>query len=431
MRRLAIPGGWYAEALTTGEYVSVVRGSHIETHLGRIALPAPNTEPLYVRASAIGGFRFAGQASVATGTLEWVQGQGWRHDLATNWGVSGAIYDATGTLRISHDPAVGSQGWRYVEDGSGRLVSGDATYADLARRICEWTTHGDLTIGQDADHDRCLVLRGSERRVLDEGGECRFVRFNRTGTKIAVAIAKFRAQQSVLIWMDIADLAALPTITIGTPAPPPHPPPTEPDVTEEQVKKIVDAALKPLVARLAALEHAVAPVPQPNPPVPQPNPNPEPTPPPEPSPAGDFPEALVVLADAKDIREWPATSEVTEAFVDNNKGVVIKHTKAGEWPVLTGEGGGGEGNPWVIAIVRGQWYTATYEWLRPGQTAKLGGKIETIGAHTKKDPLDTWVPVTGERIGLFVSTFARDRRRSFPERAIKGERSNVAWVKWP
>jgi hypothetical protein len=222
-------------------------------------------------------------------------------------------------------------------------------------------------------------------------------------------------------------------LTTPGPAPTPRPPspPQETDVTEEQVKKIVADALKPLEARLTALEHAAAPVPQPNPPAPQPNLTPELASTPEPSLSGDLPEAVVVLADARDIREWPVTSEVTEAFIDRNKGVVIKHTKAGKWPVLTDEGGGGEGNPWVIANVDGQWYTATYEWLRPGQTAKLGGKIETIGAHTKKDPLDTWVPATGERIGLFVSTFARDRRRSFPERAIKGERSNVAWVKWP
>ena len=83
------------------------------------------------------------------------------------------------------------------------------------------------------------------------------------------------------------------------------------------------------------------------------------------------------------------------------------------------------GNPWIFAKVGGQWYGATFEWLRPGQTCKSISATD-LGPHIKKSPLDNWVPKSGETVGLMVSTPARVG----PEGPIN-ERSNVVLTTWP
>jgi hypothetical protein len=123
-----------------------------------------------------------------------------------------------------------------------------------------------------------------------------------------------------------------------------------------------------------------------------------------------------------DVSGWRVTSQITDITIDRDT-ICIYHTKAGRWP----ERGGGEGNPWVFGNVGGRWYAATYEWLRPGQTCK---HIERsgewgIGPHTKAEPLESWAPKKGERVGLMVSAFARDSTRTV------SERSNIVMVTWP
>jgi hypothetical protein len=182
-------------------------------------------------------------------------------------------------------------------------------------------------------------------------------------------------------------------------------------MTDAEIRQYVTDALIPLYQRLEKLEH-------PNQGPPLPVPTPQPTPPP-PVPFRDFPAGTTFLH--ADVSGWAVTSTVTRAFVDAKKGLVCEHTKAGKWPPL----GEGEGNAWIVAQVDGRWYAATYEWLHPGQTAKLGGKIQDVGPNTKKEPLRSWHPKPGEKVGLFMSTFARDARRT------TNERSNIAWVTWP
>jgi hypothetical protein len=124
---------------------------------------------------------------------------------------------------------------------------------------------------------------------------------------------------------------------------------------------------------------------------------------------------------------WPATSKITDVSISPTE-ICIEHTMSGRWPTFRGDGGViAEGNPWVFANVGGRWYAATYEFLRSGQTCK---HIERrgewgIGAHTKKDPLESWVPRKGERVGFMVSTPARDSTRT------SNERSNIVMVTWP
>lgn len=116
---------------------------------------------------------------------------------------------------------------------------------------------------------------------------------------------------------------------------------------------------------------------------------------------------------------WRVTSTITGVRIDDPP-VCISHTKSGRWPVKNGV----EGNPWVFAKVNGRWYAATYEWLRPGQTCK-GVSSRDIGAHTKKSPLTSWRPRSGELVGFMVSAHAR-----FGQESV-AERSNIVMVRWP
>jgi hypothetical protein len=135
------------------------------------------------------------------------------------------------------------------------------------------------------------------------------------------------------------------------------------------------------------------------------------------------------------IADWKRTSVITKATFGHDRGITLEHSMAGKWPLV----GEAEGNPWVIAFVNGKWWAATYEWLTKGQVSKLGGKerdeetkqetgrwkIDTIGPHTKKEPLRTWFPKPGELVGFCVSTLARDSRRS-----PSNERTGIVWAKW-
>lgn len=128
-----------------------------------------------------------------------------------------------------------------------------------------------------------------------------------------------------------------------------------------------------------------------------------------------------------DVSDWPVTSKIMDIRITSDE-ICIEHTKSGRWPTYEGDGGViAEGNPWVFGNVGGKWYAATYEFLRTGQTCK---HIERrgewgLGAHTKREPLESWAPRKGERVGFMVSTPARDSTRT------SNERSNIVMVEWP
>jgi hypothetical protein len=221
-----IVGGSYGEALPSGAYGVLVPRSHIATHLGPVALPreevaAGGSGPLYLRVTDVGGWQMAGQSHMLTG-LSWHYHDGAWHQIPNGaHGVSGLIFDRTGALRFA-TPAVGSQGFRYVDE-QNHLVTGDATYHDPAWRIWEWTTHGDITVGQGASH--CLLLRGRQRKILSPG-EARFVRFNRAGDVCAVTVVQLASHRTLLFRFTTAEIDVLPDDV-------PVPPPVEPPVPEE------------------------------------------------------------------------------------------------------------------------------------------------------------------------------------------------------
>ncbi len=132
-----------------------------------------------------------------------------------------------------------------------------------------------------------------------------------------------------------------------------------------------------------------------------------------------------------DVSDWPETSTITGVEIDDDTSgrICIEHTKRRDWPGVRGVVSVVvAGNPWVFAQVDGQWYAATYEWLRPRQECKLVGKTPSreLGPHIKRPPLDRWVPQPGERVGFMVSTPARTGPRGPLQ-----ERSNIEFVVWP
>ena len=139
----------------------------------------------------------------------------------------------------------------------------------------------------------------------------------------------------------------------------------------------------------------------------------------------------LVWLHAPDAAEWPVTSTISAVTFRLTDGHVTQicfpHSKAGKWP----RSGAGEGNVWVVAEVDGTWYAATWDYIRPGQVCKNASGFEWddrrhgIGPHTKRPPLDRWVPRSGEQVGFMVSGFARTSQRTIRER------SNIFMTEWP
>lgn len=123
------------------------------------------------------------------------------------------------------------------------------------------------------------------------------------------------------------------------------------------------------------------------------------------------------------VANWPVTSKITDVEIGASS-ITIEHSKAGDWPTFNYNGVEIEGNPWVFVNRGGQWYGATYDWLRPGQTEKAVTG-DDIGENIKAEPLASWTPKAGELVGFMVSTPARDGNRT------SNERSNVVMTRWP
>ena len=128
-----------------------------------------------------------------------------------------------------------------------------------------------------------------------------------------------------------------------------------------------------------------------------------------------------------DIRQWRITSKITNVKLKPDMGIGIYHTGAGMWPEYIDGGVRGEGNVWIFAKIDGQWHGATCEWLRIGQQYKPVLGRENIGAHTKAEPLKSWVPAHGETVGICMSTPGRS---PINDLRTSNERSNIVLVRW-
>jgi uncharacterized coiled-coil protein SlyX len=227
--RIEFPGGRECELQPNGAYVALIWDSHFDTSFGRVTLPNQNV--VYHRLNAA-GTAFAGQGHSDGHAWEFKNGV-WSIVDQLALGVSPVIYDGLDTLRVSHGE-VGSQGFRYVDQTTGRIFTGDETYADLTNKLWESTTLGDVQCGQGGDEEglQCIV-RG--KRVLVEPGVNRFVRFNRQGDNLAICSAKLAEGKAVGHRLTVAELFAKPTYEVpGTVVVPPPPPPPPPPPVQHQ-----------------------------------------------------------------------------------------------------------------------------------------------------------------------------------------------------
>lgn len=123
------------------------------------------------------------------------------------------------------------------------------------------------------------------------------------------------------------------------------------------------------------------------------------------------------------VAAWPATATLRASVSSTT--ITLDYDKANVWRAVSGV----NANPWVfVKWSDGNWYAATWEYLRRGQTSKpmcVLGKCGGHGDHIKQPPLSSWRPRSGERIGLMVSGLARGQLRNHQER------SNVVMVTWP
>lgn len=218
----------YCDGTLDGHFVRLVPDSHIEHNGQRVELPQ-GQNLLYIRIRE-DGQAFAGQGGKDDLCWEW-NGQWTSHGPTV--GVNPVIYRNIHPYLIIVRPGLnsttGSQGWRYIDD-NGSPVSADSTYASPAMHLWEYTTRGDITIGQGGDEEGLQALvRG--RRVLLATGVARFIRFYRRGDRLAVFCVLNWTAPHVLV-LSVADLDALPTYDPKPkPQPPaPQPPPQEPPV---------------------------------------------------------------------------------------------------------------------------------------------------------------------------------------------------------
>lgn len=236
MKRVALAGASYAFCLPDGGWGASSLDSHVGSSEGRVELPGENVLAL-VGTRHRGRLLMAGQGHDSGGC--WLWDGAWKTlgptfgvspcafgDGLLCWAVSGTAYRRlnldTGEV-TEHALAIGSQGLRYV-DASNTPIPGDQTYRD--GELFEWTRRGNVVCGQG--HDGGAVING---RVLDPGDR-RFIRFERAGDDLAVAMVDLPGRSAILIWLHTSEIAGLPLSAAlpnpGPILPIPGIPPTEP-----------------------------------------------------------------------------------------------------------------------------------------------------------------------------------------------------------
>ena len=125
-----------------------------------------------------------------------------------------------------------------------------------------------------------------------------------------------------------------------------------------------------------------------------------------------------------DVSGWPETATLSDVYISGSH-IHLPYDKAGEWPISQYDSSGPDvvGNPWIFIRHQGQWYAATWEWMRPNQTFKNASAV--AGDHIKQDPFWDWQPQSGVWYGFMMSGMARS-----PVRNVE-ERSNVVMFQWP
>ena len=123
---------------------------------------------------------------------------------------------------------------------------------------------------------------------------------------------------------------------------------------------------------------------------------------------------------------WKVTAKLSSVTFKGGL-ICLNHDKAGVWSNNKINAVIVNANPWVFIWHKGQWYGATWEWMRPNQTCK--NRSSVAGDHIKKKPFDAasgWKPKSGQVLYFMVSGLARMSSIT----NVK-ERSKPVKVIWP
>lgn len=205
---------WYGEAEPDGSWAGLIPDQHVLTDKGIVPLcPAGNT--LFLRKR---GNRLACQGQTGDNWL-W-DGSQWQN-LGPSYGVSPVAFAPDGSV-VQNTVAFGSQGIRWIDEAG--VHTGDATYnSGPPLNLYEYTTHGDVTIGQGGEGGVMAVTPEGRRVLIAAPAYCTFVRFNRTGDALAVAVVIRGGLH--LMWFSRQELNTLPLDVPPVPVPVPTPEP--------------------------------------------------------------------------------------------------------------------------------------------------------------------------------------------------------------
>lgn len=251
MRRHVIDGGWYVDALPTGEWAASRHADAVlETHLGPMT---PPERLLFVRVAVVHGvFKVAGQGHTSNKAVEWSRTRGWQTLPYVACGVSPVIYDAAGSLRVSDcGPGIGSQGFRYA--GPAGVVNGDQTYTPAhGVDLFEWTDLGHgYRVGQGPDDNGAWLYDGTSYYEVITG-RARFIRARLDGDLVSIAcwVEPHRAE---ILWATVDEIRANFTAKASTRLPKPAPVPDSeiPNVPPVETPTMPDSLLADLEAERA------------------------------------------------------------------------------------------------------------------------------------------------------------------------------------
>lgn len=213
---------WYGECETDGSWAGLVPNQHVLTNERQIDL-TPEGNPLYLRKR---GKMLAGQGGNDGQTHNWKwDGNQWVQ-LGWSYGVNTVAFDPAGNV-VENIPAYGSQGIRWIDEAG--VHTSDQTYGPGEFNLSQFTTHGDITVGQSYDDGAIAVVNG--KRYLLHPGYTVFIRFNRDGDNLAISIVT--PAGLVLMWLTKDELLALPVDAPQAPQPEKKPEQPKPEPKPE------------------------------------------------------------------------------------------------------------------------------------------------------------------------------------------------------
>jgi len=215
-----IPG--YGDARVVGRYAISRPGIEIVTDAGTV--PQFENRSAYFLRVANSGPRFAAAYSSAQPdrAKEWT-GSAWE-DRGLSCGMNPVIYSAANGLVVVAKcvAPTGAQGWRYLDDATGQLVTAESTYAPKVGepQIWEYTAWPDFRIGQGQTGVKVWSqptgTKAFSFEALRATGQLRNIHARRVGNDVAITVVDYDQHLTTVTWATMGEI-------LGITVPPPNP----------------------------------------------------------------------------------------------------------------------------------------------------------------------------------------------------------------